>query len=384
MLVSSLRRFTCGTLLLLAAGTAARAQDLSCGELEARLAALTTGGGSIVYQRYDAAVAEQRDELAIARQQAEQQDCGFSLGEGSDTCQAINLTIERMQSNLADLQRKRTALAKRSRTEAQSERGDLLAALEAEGCRGGEAARRAEPIEPEQATGTVAENDGGLFDRLSRGSIEFVPPDQGTIEIETPSFDEDSVRAYRTICVRTCDGYYFPMSASSSRNDFARDQENCESICPGTEVRTYYQRSSDYDVTRMMSTASDEPYAEMSTAYLYRSADAERPPACGCGKLATEQNFSIIAGEGSAATEVVQAKPEIPRPWPRPDTATDPETLANRDGGLTSEQVAELLKPRLTKRLPAGERKVRVVGPTFLPDPAAAEDRPVPAQRRAQ
>ncbi len=190
--------------------------------------------------------------------------------------------------------------------------------------------------------------------------------------------------AFRTVCVRSCDGYYFPMSASSSRDEFARDQENCESICPGTDMRTYYQRSGNYDVGAMMSTATDEPYAELSTAYLYRSPQAPRPPACGCGKVATEQNFSVLAGEGSAAEEVVPAEPVTPYPWPRPDSASDPETLANRDGGLDAKVIAEILKPRLAKRPPAGERKVRVVGPTFLPGQAAAEDPRVPAQKKAQ
>lgn len=377
---------TLAGLLLLLAGTVsgAEAQEASCRQLEARLASLPAGDGNDgLFQRYDAAVAEQREELSIARQRASDLDCGFAFGFGSDACQAINLKVERMEANLADLQRKRVLLSKRSAADNGGERRRLLAAIEARGCDGARslqetvAASPAPPVEP------VPPDEGGLFDRLSRGSIEYVSP-PGQTEDDSdglPAFDEDSVRAYRTMCVRTCDGYYFPMSASSSRNDFARDQGNCESICPGTEIRTYYQRSVDYDIDRMMSTATEEPYTDLSTAYLYRSADVARPAACGCGKVATAQNFSIIAGEGSAAAEVVAAKPAIPHPWQRPDAAADPETLANVDGRFGSRQIAELLKPRLTKRPPAGERKVRVVGPTFLPDPSVATDRPVPAPR---
>ena len=36
---------------------------------------------------------------------------------------------------------------------------------------------------------------------------------------------------YRTLCVRLCDGYYFPVSFSTLPNHFQRDAELCQSRC---------------------------------------------------------------------------------------------------------------------------------------------------------
>ncbi len=33
---------------------------------------------------------------------------------------------------------------------------------------------------------------------------------------------------YRTLCVRLCDGFYFPISAAAQPGEFARDEETCQ------------------------------------------------------------------------------------------------------------------------------------------------------------
>lgn len=366
------RRFLfAGLGLLAASGVVAPAQADArlCRQLEARLAALPSSrDGTSLYQRYEKAVAEQQGELAIANGRAGALGCGTVERSGNAQCQSLNGKIESMEVNLIDLERKLGILAKTVPSRGDPDRDSLLAAIEANGCGDRYQERLTELDRDEEA----------LYDLLNRGSIEYLAPGQDEENVRVVPGVDHSLRAYRTMCVRTCDGYYFPMSQSSSRDDFVRDQQNCESICPGTEMRTYYQPSGDADVRRMMSTITDEPYPELGTAYLYRRADVERPQACGCGQLATEQNYSIIAGIGSAAVEESLAAPLIPRPWTRPDLTMDPETLANAEGKFGTRQIREILKPKVVKRPPAAERKVRVVGPTFLPDPPEAAGQPVP------
>ena len=84
------------------------------------------------------------------------------------------------------------------------------------------------------------------------------------------------------MCVRTCDGYYFPMSPNSSAVDFDRDLKNCESTCPGTEMQLYYQRAVGEESETMISAGTGEPYASLPTAYLYRDAAMSQPQGCGC------------------------------------------------------------------------------------------------------
>jgi hypothetical protein len=37
---------------------------------------------------------------------------------------------------------------------------------------------------------------------------------------------------YRTVCVRLCDGFYFPISFSTYRSHFQKDAQRCEQSCP--------------------------------------------------------------------------------------------------------------------------------------------------------
>lgn len=82
---------------------------------------------------------------------------------------------------------------------------------------------------------------------------------------------------YRTLCVRLCDGYYFPISFSATRDRFARDAKTCESSCGG-QARLFVYRNPGADVEDMVD-LKGQPYRKLSTAFVYRT---EYVPACRC------------------------------------------------------------------------------------------------------
>ena len=82
---------------------------------------------------------------------------------------------------------------------------------------------------------------------------------------------------YRTLCVRLCDGYYFPISFSATRDRFARDAKTCESSCGG-QARLFVYRNPGADVEDMADLRG-QPYKQLSTAFLYRT---EYVPQCRC------------------------------------------------------------------------------------------------------
>ncbi len=49
--------------------------------------------------------------------------------------------------------------------------------------------------------------------------------------------------SYRTLCVRKCDGFYFPISMSASRGRFETDSAICQASCPNSEVELFVQPS---------------------------------------------------------------------------------------------------------------------------------------------
>lgn len=383
------------------AATESQAASRICRQLEAELATARGGGGPGLVRKYDDAIARQREQLSKARSRASDANCGFTLfSRNVSQCAAINASIQRMNANLDSLQAKRERLAGGG---TRRDRGRILAALDANGCRGGdEIAPRRAPLEE-----TARNNDGAnLFEQL------FGRSDQQVDRLETPEApdvppDDPSVRnirrvinqpdgmdlprlngEFRTICVRTCDGYFFPMSNAASLGDFERDQKNCESSCPGTEMQVFYKRGMDDDAGAMTSSVTGRPYSELPSAYLYKQANYSRPPACGCNAQAA--NFSIVAGNPPAQAPSqpdAAASSFSSLPATKPDPAADPETVADADGGLDREAIRRLtVKEPVSpvSALPPDQRKVRVVGPSFLPDPSAAIDLQAPARKSVQ
>lgn len=76
--------------------------------------------------------------------------------------------------------------------------------------------------------------------------------------------------AYRTLCVRTCDGYYFPISAGTSSDNFARDEKQCKSSCGGGEARLYTMPRGSDDVANMTD-RNGRVYSRLPAAFAYRT-----------------------------------------------------------------------------------------------------------------
>lgn len=380
--------------------TEAQAASRICRQLEGELSAARSGGGGPgLIRKYDDAIVRQRQQLAKARNRASDAGCGFTLfSRNVSECAGINASIQRMNANLDDLQAKRDRMAQGG---ARRDRGRILAALDANGCRDDAIAPRRAPLQ--EAARDTGEGDGNtnLFDQLFGGdSRQLEPLDQS----EDPGGEERNIRRvlnrpgipdfpssggeFHTTCVRTCDGYFFPMSNSASAGDFERDQKNCESSCPGTEMQVFYSRGMDDDSATMTSSVTGRPYSELPTAYLYKQQNMSKPPACGCNAQAG--NFEIIAGNPPSPQQSqpdTETTPFIPVPATKPDPGADPETLANAQGGLDRDAIARLAAKPVTSpvsALPPDQRKVRVVGPAFLPDPAAAIDLQAPARKAVQ
>lgn len=115
--------------------------------------------------------------------------------------------------------------------------------------------------------------------------------------------------SYRTVCVRMCDGYYFPISHGVSRSHFTRDAAACQSSC-GSEARLFYAPSN--------GSADDfvdlggRSYSQIPNAFKYRKALS---PSCACkpapwseAELARHQRYAAEAGR--AAAPVAVAEPE--------------------------------------------------------------------------
>lgn len=364
---------------------ASEAASRTCRQLEAELAGTSRGNASPgQLRKYDAAIARQHDEVAKARGQARYLGCGFSLFSSNvSQCASLNAALSRMNGNLDTLQRKRAQLAGNGK---RRSRARVMALLDKNGCRGRPAEEKAVTIR--SSDGRVERLLGETIERADRPNE--VLGDRSWQELMTAPDQLHRPRGggqYRTMCVRTCDGYFFPASNAASVSDFERDQKNCEASCPGADMQVFYTQGLDDDSARMISTATGRPYGELPTAYLYKKPNASVPQSCGCN---APKGFSIIGGgadvQASTSRQQMQSvSPSVSMiPAAKPDPAADPETQANAEGGLDAAAIRRLAaRPDAhAKEEEAGDRKVRVVGPRFLPDPSEAIDLQAPAPRK--
>jgi len=83
---------------------------------------------------------------------------------------------------------------------------------------------------------------------------------------------------YKTVCVRLCDGYFFPISNSSRRQQFYEDAQQCKSRCSSSETRLFFMspRSPSIKTARDIRGFG---YSKLKTAFSYRKA---LKPGCTC------------------------------------------------------------------------------------------------------
>jgi hypothetical protein len=75
--------------------------------------------------------------------------------------------------------------------------------------------------------------------------------------------------AYRTLCVRLCDGFYFPISFSTGRERFAADAKQCERQCP-SRSRLFVYRNPGEEIENMRD-LDGLAYMSLPTALMYRT-----------------------------------------------------------------------------------------------------------------
>lgn len=89
-------------------------------------------------------------------------------------------------------------------------------------------------------------------------------------------WSQDNAR-YRSLCVRTCDGFYFPIGDNVGRERLYQDARSCQARCDG-EAQLYYYPLSGGSVETMVDMGG-RPYAQSPTAFLYRKKLVE---GCAC------------------------------------------------------------------------------------------------------
>jgi len=114
---------------------------------------------------------------------------------------------------------------------------------------------------------------------------------------------------YRTLCVRLCDGYYFPVSFATLPNHFPRDSEVCQSKC-AAPAELYYHQNPGGAVEQMLSVRDQKAYTSLKNAFRHRKEYVE---GCSC----KQAEYVPSAGEaGPRKAEAPTDGRAVPPPAP--------------------------------------------------------------------
>lgn len=111
--------------------------------------------------------------------------------------------------------------------------------------------------------------EGYAISRPGAGSgTSFYLPFGGSLfqpDLNPPPQDDGP---YRTLCVRMCDGYYFPISHSTGASNLSHDAERCTASCGG-DARLFYHPNPGGNVESMVD-MTGHAYGSYPTAFKYR------------------------------------------------------------------------------------------------------------------
>ena len=346
----------------------ADAKSRTCLRLERQLASLSTGRRSsnpLKLLRYNSAIRRQKSQVKEANRQLRRGGCSKPSSRNVRSCKRLSTSLRKMNTNLKKLRIQRNKYASKGGS-SNRQRRRIKNALKANRC------NQLRPVVASNRNGVLVERRAGRrsiieqiygderrdWERRNRSRYREYYDDEG----EYPGSRRPRGGTYRTLCVRTCDGYYFPISFSTTPRNFERDAEACSAKCPGTETELYHHLSKGESPEDMLSVSSEQPYKDLPTAFSYRTAVT---PGCGC--KFKQINYEAIAGEGNEDGNLVtQAAPKIAIPTFKIDPGEDPDTLENQRGNFVPTQIiANSTEP--AKPGKSGKRKVRVVGEAFFP-----------------
>lgn len=338
--------------LALAFHSAAAASEL-CDRLSSQLTALSeTYSAPAKVRKYARAIAEQKFSIRELRHTMRETGCsGGSMfivgGENVEECGALEEKMARMEANLAILNEKRLSLMTGREDDLQRRR--LIAAIDDNRCNEQPTLASTEPV-LNGANPLVSDMLDG------RETIRVPHSDDGYGDRQFVDLGGSATQgSYRTMCVRTCDGGYFPISSNATSMSFQRDAQVCSMMCPGVRTELFYhpiRAESD----SMRSAFTGRPYDNLENAYRFRTRAAGSDKSCSC-------NFSLYYKEmmrreafikdpekrDARQSSIVWIKPEL-------------------RGQLEKEAVVSSPVKQSALRDYAPDERIRQIGPKFLPD----------------
>ncbi len=300
-------------------------------------------------RRYEEAAGKQQAELDRMVAQSRRAGCE---GTGFFLFGALQSQSQQCATSTADLEHARQsrphqcrpAAAARRRYDRGEQRRSVMVALAQNNC--GPQYRQA------------ARAPGGIFDQLFGRDSETTPSG----DLANPDAQSGS---FRTVCVRTCDGFYFPISYATSR-PLRAGREDLPAHVSGIRSDAVLHRTTGEDITQATS-INGRPTRRCRMRSSIAPNSTPPAAASGAGQSwadalgkdeAVEPGDIVVTEERAkqlSAAAAAEGADQRPQPAANPAAAT-PAAPAPAEA-----------PPPATAETEPGKRPVRAVGPTFIP-----------------
>lgn len=305
------------SVLLLAAGgaDAQRFDDRAarCQDLERQLVSDWQVGNNpaAAVARLDQQLAEADRVFRRAQSEADRRECyedmfifGRSLKRTRE-CVQLDGEIESARRAIANLRQQRDGL--NSSAARRGRRDDLVAELARAGC-GDNYAQEYDQQRRRRQNSLFSlweDEDSG---EGQGGGGGFGGPQQPQQPLPFAS--------YRTMCVRSCDGYFFPVSFATVQSRFRDDEAKCKSAC-AAPAELFIYRNPGEEVEQMVS-LNGQPYAQSRNAFKHRKTYVK-----GCSCKSEEYSPQDIGQADTGARKQAEAggatAPAAPTPRSAPE-----------------------------------------------------------------
>jgi hypothetical protein len=305
----------------------ALSQSADCARLQAAIASAPRGGGQL-----QAAADRQRAELSRTSAYAHSIGCDnqkflFFGSEPPAQCGEIKGQIARMQASLADLQARSGG----------GGRADLIARYNAD-CLN----------VPRQPTNIFeALFGGGARQPTSEAMLPPADEQQETIErsIENEKKGANAHAGSYAVCVRTCDGSFFPVSYSGAGSRSDSLEEVCRSLCPNADV-ALYSFPFGGTINEAVSSAG-EPYVDLPNALKF---EQSFDPTCSCRRKGESWAQALANAEAKYGHEShdILVTPEKSAEMARPIVAkavADPKAKPSKSNAKATAPVTDAATP---------------------------------------
>lgn len=136
-----------------------------------------------------------------------------------------------------------------------------------------------------------------------RPRVELMPSDHRRRRTRRPRRETIAVAAAgtgdRTVCVRLCDGYLFPLGDLRARSDMPVHGAACAAACPNAATSVYTMAAGETDLERAVS-PQGLPYRASALANIYRQRRVQNcscQPASGAARLPIAQDMTLREGD---------------------------------------------------------------------------------------